>query len=66
METNELNDTEKRVLKNLHLLGYTGKMGSMKRGERLKLLQGLVKRGYLTEKGQVTEKGINVNLLCPV
>jgi len=56
-----LTATEIRVIQNLHLLGYMGKMGSMKIKERRNLLNGLIVRGYLTSSGYVTEKGIEVS-----
>ena len=60
MNTN-LTEAEIRVIQNLHLLGYMGKMGAMKIKERRNLLNGLIERGYLTSSCNVTAKGIEVS-----
>lgn len=56
-----LTDTEKRVLQNLHLKGYTGPMGNMKLAQRRKLMCGLVDRGFLDKNGVPTKLGIEVS-----
>lgn len=53
--------TELKVLISIHLRGYTGSMGSMNKNERLKLLKGLVKKGWLNENATLTKKGIEVS-----
>jgi len=58
----QLTDTEKRVLRNLHLLGYTGKMGNMTAKKRGELLQGLISKGMLDKNCRPTKAGINANL----
>ena len=58
----ELNTTEKRVLNNLHLLGYMGRCGSLTKKQRTVLLQSLIQRGYLTENCKLTKKGINASI----
>lgn len=53
--------TELQILISIHLRGYMGKMGSMSSKERLKLLKGLVKKGWLTENATLTKEGIEVS-----
>lgn len=53
-----LTETEKRIIRNLHLRGIVGSMGKMKSKDRLKLLQGLIDNGYLNSKCEPTKKGI--------
>ena len=59
--TTGLTETEVRVLRNLHLTGGTGKMGSLNLAKRRLLITGLVKKGLLSEDCVVTKKGIEVS-----
>jgi polyhydroxyalkanoate synthesis regulator phasin len=54
-----LTETEKRILKSLHLQGTMGKCGSMSKNKRGKILDNLVKNGYLTIEAELTKKAIN-------
>jgi len=56
----ELSETEKLVLKNIHLTGSVGKAcGSLPYGKRLSMLQGLIEKGYLNKNGlTLTKLGI--------
>lgn len=56
-----INETEKRVLQSLHLRGCTGSMGSMNHKQRRELLQGLITKGYLNNKAEVTPAGIEIS-----
>ena len=58
----ELTKTEIRVLRNLHLTGGTGKMGNMNLKQRKKLIYGLVEKGLLSEKSELTPLGIEMSL----
>ena len=58
----ELTKTEIRVLRNLHLKGCTGKMGSMNLKQRKELLNGLLEKGLINRKAELTEKGIEESL----
>jgi hypothetical protein len=57
-----LSETEKRILRNLHLLGYMGKCGSLKKEQRLNILQKLISEGYLNTSCNLTPKGIKYSL----
>jgi len=52
-----INETERRVLLSLHLKGCTGNMGSLNLKQRTKVLQGLIQKGLLTDKAEVTKLG---------
>jgi len=58
----DISDTEKRVLKSLHLRGMMGKVGALTKKQRLALLKGLIKKGFLDKNGNVTQKGIKVSV----
>lgn len=58
----QISDTEKRVLQNLHLRGFMGKMGAMKQADRVKLLQGLVAKGLIDANCNVTKLGIEKSI----
>lgn len=58
---NSLTEQKKRVLRNLHLRGVMGKMGSMSSKQRGKLLNELEKDGYITKNLELTRKGIEAS-----
>jgi len=58
----ELTKTEIRVLRNLHLTGGTGKMGSMSLKQRRELIRGLLAKGLIDERAKLTKKGIEASL----
>lgn len=62
MSTTTITVTEKRVLQNLHLRGFMGKMGSMTQPQRLALLNSLISRGLLDKHGNVTQLGIDLSI----
>jgi len=57
----KITDTEKRILQNLHLKGCTGKMGSLNKDQRGKILKGLQDKGLLDKNCRPTQKGIEVS-----
>ncbi len=55
-----ITETEKRVLTSFHLQGCMGKCGSMNKRQRLALLKGLQKKGFLSNECEITTSGIEV------
>lgn len=56
--SNELSQTEIRILQNIHLTGTMGKCGSLTAKQRLSILTGLINKKLLTESLNLTAKGI--------
>jgi hypothetical protein len=56
-----ITETEKRILKNIHLQGCTGKCGSLNLKQRRELLYGLINKGLLKENLTLTESGIELS-----
>lgn len=57
----KLSETEIRVLRNLHLKGCTGKMGSLNLAARKKLLFGLVDKKLIDQRCNLTALGIELS-----
>jgi hypothetical protein len=53
-----LNETDKRVLVSIHLTGKTGPLGSIRLDDRVQLLTRLIVGGWMTNRMELTEKGI--------
>lgn len=54
----EISQTEKRILQNIHLTGTMGKCGSLTQKKRLSILNKLIENNLLTERLTLTPKGI--------
>lgn len=58
---NQLSQTEKRILQNIHLTGTMGKCGSLTKKQRLSILNKLIENKLLTDRLALTPKGIEVS-----
>jgi hypothetical protein len=57
-----ITETEKRILRNLHLQGKMGKCGALNIKQREVLLRGLIKKGLLKENCTLTDAGIEASI----